>query len=1104
LNYWPVITVAVSLILILFFRRLDKRRINFNKFKRYAEKLSADFNDFLIKKRDDLGDALVRLDEVIRKAEGTLVSVEKAEDDLIRERTDIQRIKLELDGLRREYDRFRALKDELTGEVESLSERLPSIKKVTKRLQKIGIDIVENEKTLKNFSVLAHSLEKRVQERTEQVLSDAAGLVLEEAKGTIGPLTDEYRQNLEMLKEKGMDEISRFKSQSDIVVQKALEDVEAIAAQMGGVRENIARVEKDDLAAAERRIEDLGASVEAVREKMETLQEETTVSYLQRAEDEYGKFVLQLEEYSNSFKDNIFKRIEDNAKDLSSYISRLEGRVQSLLQDVKNQTDKYAEGLGLKAKGYESELDVLKNRMLTEINEEANKNMLLIKPIATEMNEKLIAYKNEFSALSSELSKALDDQERKTEEEIREFHRSIDAQKETIIQDMNSTIDEALGEIRSLEENIEQQVREAADSVSGDFVGQLKEYERAVMDLEGRIGDLKNIARAGQAMIEERIETVFQNYRPEIETKIRRLQEEAEDVIESEKKKIIQRITTIIGETDAQLEKRENQVTSFIDQIGQRISESRDELKQREEEVTGLVSGFKIEAREELVRELESLKALFQDEKKRTVSAFSENLADLGKKIADLNERVTGIQHSIEEQIEEAVGRATGNIEQVKTSYLKTEGEMKERLRAQIDTVNGEIDGLRTTVDTMKNTVLTDIDRALTHFKDEIEKEFAGQRAVVQDREKEIQDYMNTITIDVRDQIENSQKLATESLQDFEQEAQQVQAAIEKKLGDIEQRIRGFERDSIVLKRAVKFKERVESDIDRFSDLIVQLKEDKKDILSLQKIIQSLKRDEGDISAKVRQLKSERKLVQEIAKNAEQAIGLITLVDEKIKLIESEREVLEKIETGMHELESRHKGLEDRAEALKVKEKDIEVSIETITKTREFINSLEQRTDFLKDSFNEIKDREEDLKKRLALIEEKTGSLMGNERRIDEVLTRFKEMDSLVVDIEERTKQLQSTREWLARTESRLQNLTREAERLTGELEGTGGGSVGVKDKSGQDRPSLLSREAESKVKTVLTLFEQQWTIPEICKVTKMSRGEVELILELNNRSPRK
>ena len=51
MSYWPFVTIFVSLILILFFRRLDKRTINFNKFKKYAEKLSEDFNLFLGKKR---------------------------------------------------------------------------------------------------------------------------------------------------------------------------------------------------------------------------------------------------------------------------------------------------------------------------------------------------------------------------------------------------------------------------------------------------------------------------------------------------------------------------------------------------------------------------------------------------------------------------------------------------------------------------------------------------------------------------------------------------------------------------------------------------------------------------------------------------------------------------------------------------------------------------------------------------------------------------------------------------------------------------------------------------------------------------------------------
>ena len=54
MSYWPIVTVVISLILILFFRRLDKRLINFHKFKRYSDKLMADFEEFLKQRKEEL------------------------------------------------------------------------------------------------------------------------------------------------------------------------------------------------------------------------------------------------------------------------------------------------------------------------------------------------------------------------------------------------------------------------------------------------------------------------------------------------------------------------------------------------------------------------------------------------------------------------------------------------------------------------------------------------------------------------------------------------------------------------------------------------------------------------------------------------------------------------------------------------------------------------------------------------------------------------------------------------------------------------------------------------------------------------------------------
>jgi chromosome segregation ATPase len=444
------------------------------------------------------------------------------------------------------------------------------------------------------------------------------------------------------------------------------------------------------------------------------------------------------------------------------------------------------------------------------------------------------------------------------------------------------------------------------------------------------------------------------------------------------------------------------------------------------------------------------------------------------------------------------MSRVDGRVREIETSYLKTGNELKDRLQNSIDGINSEVEEIREKVDGMKEKVLGDVSDALGYFRSDVEKEIGGSRELIYEKGRELQELVTSLAGGAKADLEASHGEAEKTLHGFEIEVAEVQDRIEKRVGDIERRIDEFERESTVLKRAIRFKEKVEEDIERFSDIMMQLKEDKKDILSMRKVIDNLKRDEGDISAKVRQLKSEKKLVQDIAKNAEQAIGLITVVDEKIKLIEGERELLERIESGMRDIDSRFGDLKDRAEKLMSMEKDIEISIDTVTKTKEFIASLEQRTELLNDNLKGLRDREEDLKSKVSLIDEKTGSLLNYESRIEEVLSRFKEMDSLVADIEERSKQLQSTREWLARTESRLTNLTKDAERLVGEMQSSGGPDDDRR--ASKDRPTLLSRESESKVKTVLTLFEQKWTIPEICKVTKMSRGEVELILELNKR----
>ena len=86
---------------------------------------------------------------------------------------------------------------------------------------------------------------------------------------------------------------------------------------------------------------------------------------------------------------------------------------------------------------------------------------------------------------------------------------------------------------------------------------------------------------------------------------------------------------------------------------------------------------------------------------------------------------------------------------------------------------------------------------------------------------------------------------------------------------------------------------------------------------------------------------------------------------------------------------------------------------------------------------------------------------------------------------------MQQARDWLARTETRLQEVSNQAQeqvKLLGTL--LKDGKKGD-DSSSEGAPSMGARDV------VTRLAHQGWSVDEIARATKLSKGEVELILEI-------
>jgi chromosome segregation ATPase len=153
------------------------------------------------------------------------------------------------------------------------------------------------------------------------------------------------------------------------------------------------------------------------------------------------------------------------------------------------------------------------------------------------------------------------------------------------------------------------------------------------------------------------------------------------------------------------------------------------------------------------------------------------------------------------------------------------------------------------------------------------------------------------------------------------------------------------------------------------------------------------------------------------------------------------------------------------------------------------IGGLQQALEGLHPAVGELRDT-------VARLQRQVATLAAGSDRAEEALVALRRIDVVMAEAEQRTERLQVAREWLARTETRLSEIAAGAQEQLRLLEAL------LKADRGPAAPGNGS-DALGRRETVLKLAGQGWSVPEIARATGLSRGEVELILEVSASAPR-
>jgi DNA repair exonuclease SbcCD ATPase subunit len=262
----------------------------------------------------------------------------------------------------------------------------------------------------------------------------------------------------------------------------------------------------------------------------------------------------------------------------------------------------------------------------------------------------------------------------------------------------------------------------------------------------------------------------------------------------------------------------------------------------------------------------------------------------------------------------------------------------------------------------------------------------------------------------------------------------------------------------------------------------------KNEIVQLENQFAHIKRLEDEVNNKMNRFINEKNRIDQMKNDFDRLIKTSESVDERLKHVTSSDDILQavqvqirKLEDGIKENEEKFQRIERKNDVLEETKEGIDRNFKTLQKTEAAIKNAQKVIHDRSDQFDSLH----------AAIE----ALAAENRKATEASEKISILDENLSQIEKRIEDMNVAREWLARTETELKALDKDAREYVKLAKG-----IFEKDKgkgsaaTGKGAPPPRDRD------NVLKLKEQGWTVEEISNSMKMSRAEVELIIEIGSR----
>ena len=1092
-----IITLAIVLIILAVYRQLDKDNRSLEKLKKFADRMKDDIGSFVDEKSRDMQNLAIELDVHQKTAKEILSRLGKSEEQLQERSGHLDEVRERIEG----YDASLKELGTMTGKVEENLRRIASesefVDTVAKRVKAVAGQLDGVEKSIPGIEQRLKQDSQKILEALKQDIIkgvyDDVGRLKKEARQA-GEQVDEFASFIASLQEKQSDtereSLDALRSSADELLQELDSSRKNLENEFSANIESLGTAMQEEITGRIRAIMDDGRNLEgeifdSLREYIEgrvgDVKAETAAwkvsadRNLESFQEGLEKRMAELNDRLGAFRreaETTFAQAAVTTETLKSQLREQYEEIRDAGESWKQEVENSLEGHRL---GIQKKTSELESRLL-EYEEDTGYRFSRIEEITRDMDQ-----------LEENLKASMDRVSAKIRKEFADFAAQLAAERG----EEHAKAEQDLGAIRSAMGELENELNELKSRAYDSVSEKLKLFEDDFFsDLRERNASMQN---------------QFQEWKEKVRTSLDALGEESgqkrRELEERYSEELEERLTALRNELQSGMKDFEGQVNAFYGRIEQKISTTETDMKSLEDGIRQDVEDARRQSRasfETIFTEHDtSIKDLikksereFQGEIKRLGDDLDAGRKELSSLLDAAKSDVTVWQAQILQQLKEAESQVSEDLAGFKLSarentaslvqaYTEEQEELVQNSQAERARIRNEIKNLNESVIELQSELRKRTEEAFDRQNRETENSLAEfqkrSRELLSEADVRLKEFRESAA-DIKEKVEGAQGKLFGKIED-------QYKILSVKLQEIDKRQKNFVTQTKIFDRADSLKisleenlEDLKSEIARVDAMSKEIKESERKFIKVQKLGE-------EVSAKFTRFLNERGRIEEMEGDFKKLINLSQAIDVKLNDVTSSNDTLTSLQAQLRQLEELEKDVNVKFERLESKGNILDATTSGVDKNFQSLRELEGRVKDLGSQLSVLPKEFESVKKEIHVLSE-------NKERADQVMEKLKDLDSILNDVEERSQNLQQAREWLARTETRLQDVSKQAQEQVKLL-----GSIMKEETRRVSRekgsPNLGAREVVTK------LAHQGWSVEEIARATKLSRGEVELILEL-------